>query len=870
MALLGIFLLLTITGSILVSAYKDDIQKYILNYLNDRLDTKVNVRKISISMLRHFPYISATFNDVTILSSSGYRKAKMTPDTLLAAREVVLDVNIYNVLIKKNIKVDRVLVSDGRLLLAEGKNGKNNWSILRKSTDRKGKKVNVRLFRLKQISYRYESKKENFVLQGKINKGEWNEKFLTGRRGGIRITLLQDPLILSSHGKKGTKIPGPSEVTFLLYNGTDTLHMEKGRISIGKYPEISFKGFVHRGKTLRADMAISSGGMDMNEIFPLLTGKKSGKEEIRPGGKVSVSGHILLRSGPPFTWKADLDIGGKDHHFSFKKSAGEVRIVSWKGKVIVRSSQGKVITNVVVSPVKAEYGHSTFSGKVEWENSRGRPLIISVRGRTDLEDANVLFGGNRVFFKGTGDPDVKISIPVSLLKDPKKGAWKRIEVTGTMQLHDFAALLPGPLQGARATLKILPGHRIRIIGDHISGAGTQWKIDGQVYGLDDLFEKGTPVVIRGDLRASSADLEKVIGFFRSSGEEGTDPSGEAEENKNDPVILAGFNVDTLRYRELKVVRLQGALAYRDPVLDLQGLSFHTLEGDVNGQMTLRFLPGGDMELSTYGEMEHINVNRLFRSFHDFNQDFIRAENLKGRISGNIAFQAKFDSSGKVLPETILSDSYLKLEEGELINFEPLYKLSRFIRLSELKNIRFTRLENEIFIRDSRVIIPNMKVSSSAIDLDIAGTHYFDKHFEYRIRVYLSDYLARKARNANQDNGLDLVVEPGERNASLFLIYRGDAESGKVSYDKERTKKKISEEIKKEKEELRSLFRGKQQKDTLQILQGEEGEKTFRVVWPEEEKKKDTSGMKGKDSSSGKTFRVIWEEEPDTVPKKKDN
>jgi hypothetical protein len=333
------------------------------------------------------------------------------------------------------------------------------------------------------------------------------------------------------------------------------------------------------------------------------------------------------------------------------------------------------------------------------------------------------------------------------------------------------------------------------------------------------------------------------------------------------VLIADIRADTLLYQDVKVYDLRGKLEYRNPLLELKNLEFSTLEGKVRGAMTIRFMQENELMIKTYGEMEHINVNSLFRSFHDFNQEFIRAENLKGWLSGNIAFQAVFDSAGKVKPGTILSDSYLSLEKGELIDFEPLYKLSRFIRLSELKNIRFSKLENEIFISDSRVVIPEMKIESSAVDLDIAGTHHFDKHFEYQIRVYLSDYLSRKARKANKDNGLDIVEEPGTRNTSLFLIYAGDARESKVSYDKKRTRRKISEEMKKEKEELKSLFRkGKNTKEDHDSMIREGDGKKFRVEWPEEKKSDEKGEKEKKDTAPGKKFKVIWEEEPDTLPK----
>ncbi len=864
----GLFFLLTLTGAILVSAYKEDIQKYILGYLNDRINTKVNVRKVHIGMLRHFPYISATFQDVTVLSSSGYRRMKISPDTLLSANEVVLDINIYNALIKKDIRIDRILISGGSLNFAEEKNGKNNWSILKKNGDGKSRKVQVPYFLLEGMNYRYENKKENIFVKGKINKGLWSESFWL-KKQGYRILLQQEGLVLNSKGKDDERWKGKTEISGMLYPGDDSLVIRKGKIRVETLPEINFNGAIVRGKEMEAVVHLSAGGIEPDKVIPWLVKEKPGSKGLRPGGELSVRGSVHIAG--PHSWQAAFNLEGGKHHFSLKKKTGEIRILQWKGRGSVRASRGRISAGIIVSPVKIKYGNSTLTGTVEWKNEKRKPVIVSLKGPMDLKDADVLLGGNKIFLEGMAVMDLKINVPQSFLKKTGKEDWKKIGINGSLTLHNFKVLLPGPLQAREARVEFLPGHLLGISGENIRGAGTQWKIKGTVYRLDDFIEKkGVPLVIKGELQSSHADLEDVIRFFRKSDTGDDEYSNYGGEKPSVPVITAKFRVDTFRYQDLDVYSLKGALVYHDPVLNMKDLAFRTLGGDITGQMDLRFLQEGKLQLSTYGEMERVNVNALFRSFHDFDQKFIRAENLKGRISGNIAFQAEFDSTGRVEPATILSDSYLKLEQGELINFEPLYKLSKFIRLSELKNIRFTSLENEIFIMDSRVIIPEMKVSSSAVDLDIAGSHYFDNHFEYHIRVYLSDFLARKVRKTNQDNGLGLVEEPGERNTSLFLIYRGDAGSSKISYDKKRTRQKISESLKKEKEELKALFReGKQKKDTLEILQEKEGEKTFRVVWPEEEQKRDTTAKKGVDTSSGKKFRVIWEEEPDTFPKKKD-
>ncbi len=864
----GAFLVLTITGGILVSAYKEDIQNYILKYLNEHLNTKVDVDRMNITMLRHFPYISATFRDVTILSSYSYRKTNPSPDTLLTADEVILDVNIYKALLKKDIKIERVIVHAGRLLMEQGTDGKKNWEIVKAGTTKQHRKVHIRQFRLENVHYRYIEKNTGSFVKGEIVKGSWDEGYLI--RKNVRIKIRQQRMITGEKSKKRNIFWGISEISVQMYPGEDTLRLEKGKISAEGIPQISFGGNIYKGNKTRLKLHFETGDIHTKMILHTLE-QTTGKKISDPGGTVFVKGDLQMIAGNKGSWRVDLSFGGKGHHITVKNCPDELEIPVWEGKGTVRSSEEKAIYSLSASPVKIRYGNSSFTGSATWNSQKKMPVHVTLRGKMDLKDANIIFGGSNIFRKGSGETNVELSIPERVIKDYKGEDWRKIAVKGSIQLRDYEARIPGAVQGQKTKITFLPGHRIRLEGDDLSAAGSRWHLQGIFYHLDDFIEKRSAVLIKGKIDASQVRLESIIDFFRTpEGEQ--DSYGKEQGKRFLPVFLAEFRADTLQYEEVKVFGLQGALAYNNPVLELKNMDFHTLGGKVRGGMTLRFLSSGELSVTTYGEIEHIDVHELFRSFHDFNQEFIRAENLKGWISGNIALQAGFDSSGTVKPKTILSDSYITLEEGELIHFEPLYKLSKFIHLSELKNIRFSRLENEIFISDSRVIIPDMTVRSSAIDLDIAGTHDFDKNFEYRIRVYLSDYLARKAKRSNRDNGLDLVEEEGQRNTSLFLIYKGDAENSKVYYDKERTRKKIAKEIKKEKDKLKAILRedvGIFKKDTSSFLIREEQQKkAFRVEWPEEENKKEKTTTPQKDTSSGKKFKVIWEEEPDSIPKKK--
>ena len=68
-------------------------------------------------------------------------------------------------------------------------------------------------------------------------------------------------------------------------------------------------------------------------------------------------------------------------------------------------------------------------------------------------------------------------------------------------------------------------------------------------------------------------------------------------------------------------------------------------------------------------------------------------------------QAMWDKNYKFYSSSLNVNTQLKIEEGELIEFEPMYNLSDYVNLEELQNVKFATLENKIRIENKKIIIP---------------------------------------------------------------------------------------------------------------------------------------------------------------------
>ena len=246
------------------------------------------------------------------------------------------------------------------------------------------------------------------------------------------------------------------------------------------------------------------------------------------------------------------------------------------------------------------------------------------------------------------------------------------------------------------------------------------------------------------------------------------------------------------------------------------------------------------------------------------------KHIKGELTGLVNFSAGLDERMKIKKETILADCDVVIQDGELSGFEPMRKLSRYIDVEELEDVKFSTLTNQIFIRNEEVIIPKMDISSSAFDITGSGLHGFDKNFTYKVKVSLSELLSKKAKKSDKKESEWVIEDDGLGRVFIPLIIEGTDQGTEVRYDRKGALQNVRDQFKEEKKELREILNeefGLFKKDST--LGGEKEEDTdakFILEWEEESDSdiKIDTGKKDK-KSDPERFTIVWDdEESDTV------
>ena len=100
----------------------------------------------------------------------------------------------------------------------------------------------------------------------------------------------------------------------------------------------------------------------------------------------------------------------------------------------------------------------------------------------------------------------------------------------------------------------------------------------------------------------------------------------------------------------------------------------------------------------------------------------------------------------------------------------------------------------------------MDIKSSAADLSVSGKHSFDNDYQYHIKMLLSEILSKKRKkNSSNNTEFGAVQDDGLGRTSILLKIDGKGEDIKVGYDIKAAGSEVKNNIKSERQTLKSIF-----------------------------------------------------------------
>jgi hypothetical protein len=238
---------------------------------------------------------------------------------------------------------------------------------------------------------------------------------------------------------------------------------------------------------------------------------------------------------------------------------------------------------------------------------------------------------------------------------------------------------------------------------------------------------------------------------------------------------------------------------------------------------------GTFDVVLQSKLHNINVNKMFNQFNNFGQATLLEKNINGILNSEIEFSGSWNNALEPDLNSIKSNINLTIDRGELIDFKPLQSLSKFVDVQELQKIKFSKLQSLIEIKDKTIFLPNTSIKNSVLNLNFYGSHTFNNEINYHIELLISELLAKKRKN--KDNDFGPIENDPQNKRSAFILMTGTIDKPIIKYDRKGLKDNIKNDLKEEKQNLKQLLKeelGLFKKDTIAVKNKDKSNQKFEL------------------------------------------
>ncbi len=335
--------------------------------------------------------------------------------------------------------------------------------------------------------------------------------------------------------------------------------------------------------------------------------------------------------------------------------------------------------------------------------------------------------------------------------------------------------------------------------------------------------KDQPISIEADLESDYIDLDELLAADANN----TKTANTAEKDNQEyeyaftisPKVTLAFNcdVDKVKLRRFTGKNLKGQLKVDNQKLLANNITVNAAGGKMKLDAGVDARKKDFIEVRTWSSFQNISIDSMFYIFENFNQDFLVDKHLKGQIFADMSNYMIFDSKLRFNTAKLVTDLEISIRNGELNDFEPMQQLSKYVEEKSLSRMRFSDIKNNIHIENRTIFLPEMEIKSNVTTIAIKGTHTFDQHIDYQLRVPL-----RTMSKKDKDEAFGAIEDDGVGKSKLFLTIKGTTEDYIIAYDTKAVRLKIKDDIKKERQELKEVFenKGKEKKKVKELNEDE--------------------------------------------------
>lgn len=822
----------------LVFIYEDDIKNRIITELNKNLlaEVKIQAKDIDVTLITSFPNCALNFRNITLMEALPIQKR----DTLLYTKELSLRFNIKDIF-NENYRIHQIAVNDGFCRLRINEKGQTNYNIWKDdttSTPKQNKTLSFSLasILLQNVHLLYRNKAAKVLVKMQLEAVNFSGDFsadafaLTNKAKAF----VEDVSVNGIHYIHQKNF----RYTLQLIGKASNYHIQKASIYLNAMHFEANGHFAWQNKLNRLQLNYVAENLEISNLLSLLPETQQNRvKDYKSKGEFYTSGQLQFVND---SLNYEANFGVKNASITYIPKDITLTEVNLNGRLTKR---GKFST-IECKNISAKHANDFIKGFWMLRDFEHPYLEVQAEVQSDLSTLlNVYPIDTITTMQGQLQGAFTLK---GKLSDLQSG--RSVETTlldGQLQLNQVRLQFKNDsLAFEVPVLKFAANHNaVSIQQFQLKRGQSDLELNGELPAfLNYLFKPKQALTVKAHLNSKQLNLND----FLNSGSGNKRFEMVFPENNH---FLFDANIAQFKFGKFEAKAITGNFELKNNKALLSDLSFETAEGKANADALAEQTNAG-IYLSLQTKLKNLNISKVFNELNNFGQNTLTNKNVNGFLSADISFTGKWDLALNPDLNSLVAEAQLTIDRGELIDFKPLESVSRFIELNELKRIKFSTLESQIRINAQTLTFSKTELKNSALNIVFWGTHQFNNTIDYHVQLLLSELLSkRQQKNKAFDEELALIENDPDNRRSVFIAMSGNLDNPVIRYDRKGMKQKIKEDIKQEKQNLKSILKeelGWFKKDSLNT-KTQKNPQAFQLEKPKPVKKEKTEPDKPEDN-----------------------
>jgi hypothetical protein len=738
------FLLLLVLIIAAPFLFKKQIIQLVKDKTNENVNAKVDFGEFDLTLIKSFPDFSLSIDNISVANIGDFEG-----DTLLAAKNITIGLNLMSVIKGDQYKINAISINEPRIHALVLKDGKANWDITKPSTDTTAAapapagesapfKMTLKKFEIKNgyivyddasLGFKTELVNMNHTLSGDFTSDNFVLETLTEiekfsiNYGGVTYMNKVKTLI------KADLDADMPNFKFTFKNNEFSFN----ELTLG------LDGYFAMPKDdMDMDLKFKANQTEFKNILSLVPGVYTADfKDVKTAGLLALDGYAKGIYNDKKMPAFGLNLSIKDAMFqypSLPKSVTNIQV-----DLVVNNKTGvpdatiidlnKFHVELAGNPVDAKLHLSTPVSDADIKAE-----VIAKINIGSIKDVIPLEKGDDL--KGNIEADVKMAGRMSSIE---KQQYEKFDAKGTVAITDMSyktASLNYPTKINKMNLNFTP--QFVELSQFAAKIGkSDIELNGKIenflqYALKDSLLKGV-----FNLKSSMLDLNELT----ASDETAAKPAAKADtasapmsvvEVPSNLDVTLNASVGKLLYDNLTITDISGGVKVKDSqaTLDHLKMTFKDLEGTMmlSGEYNTKNIkkPGVDFDI----DISNFDIPKTFQAFNSVQKLAPIGKYAKGKFGTQLKFAAALDSHMEPDMKTLTGGGKLSTANVVVEGFEPINKLADAIKQPKYKKMTFDNVNVSYKFKDGRVEVEEMPVKMGSISATVKGSTGFDQTIDY--------------------------------------------------------------------------------------------------------------------------------------------